>query len=1077
MPAAADEILWEYNTGLSYPDDAERLSNGNTLIADSGNNRIIEVTSDGTIVWDYSTGLNWPRDVERLLNGNTLIADASNNRVIEVASDSTLVWEYSTGLNVPVDADRLSNGNTLIADCCNNRIIEVGTPAPPDLTPTAITPNCGYLFDGNNNEVCALIENNGGPASAFNVSIDINGDIQEVAVLELAEGENITVCVTDSTIRTAGDIVAITVTADCNAEVTEDNETNNVSSISETVMYNGYNGKRYTGGEDITTKMTFDLNGDLVYSAGDSYYASGSGGWTNIDVAWTTSDLPVPATATIKEARLYVPYTYAKDGAMPDNYGMTFNGNPETYDVHYWDTKLYDRTYPYYGMLTYDVTANFSTSGNTANFSSLWSGLPTHSGASMRGMMLVVVYEDATEPRRQIFINEEFDMLGSSKCTTPDKATAWAPITDPSINPAMIASARLITFAPGADGTGTAGEGELIFNGQVWNDEWTDNEVHQIGISDRDVTAYLQSTGNEAGFQSNSDWMEASNAILIVEENIFSNNVYLEPADSGVPYCNETIVQIYADTVDLWQIGQINLTYTHCCANVTGYEASPTFSGANGQSTWDSSVDGEEWLTFKIFDPADMVSGTVLIGNLTIHCCDESYCETLLHFAREGEAPAERISKLSDNYGAPLTDIGWHDGTFTCMNLPDLVITEVYGEQQGIGDDYIVHYTVTNEGNAPAAAGHTTTLSIGEIGGPYIYVEDQALLDILAPGQSYTGTFSEVLTMTAPNDEMKVCADTGSDVMELDETNNCEISIYPAGIEISVNAPGNGIDECVDFQEQFTVNIDVDTRNIPVYGIEYVLSFDNEVLHAEWQNEGTFLSQGGVETTMYINTIDNGAGTISFAATRVGDVGGAIDPGTLAVIKFTAIQQGGSSDLILSGVVAANMYGNEIDPVDLIDDSVCVSSNIPPVAAGKSMHKYNNDGQKYICKVYYDPDGSLVNWRWSFGDGNYGTGESVDHIYQSWKWNGASYDPFKVNLTVTDDGEPNQLDNTTGFDVIVYTAGDANGDGKVNILDATIVAYCWEGNDRGSKADLNNDRKVNILDAVIIGTCWGHTAW
>ena len=54
------------------------------------------------------------------------------------------------------------------------------------------------------------------------------------------------------------------------------------------------------------------------------------------------------------------------------------------------------------------------------------------------------------------------------------------------------------------------------------------------------------------------------------------------------------------------------------------------------------------------------------------------------------------------------------------------------------------------------------------------------------------------------------------------------------------------------------------------------------------------------------------------------------------------------------------------------------------------MHKYNNDGQKYLCKVYfngtesYDPDGSLVNWRWSFGDGNYGTGESVDHVYQSW---------------------------------------------------------------------------------------------
>jgi hypothetical protein len=322
--------------------------------------------------------------------------------------------------------------------------------------------------------------------------------------------------------------------------------------------------------------------------------------------------------------------------------------------------------------------------------------------------------------------------------------------------------------------------------------------------------------------------------------------------------------------------------------------------------------------------------------------------------------------------------------------------------------------------------------------------------------------------MTTPNDEMKVCADTGSDVMELDESNNCEISIYPAGIELSVIAPGNGTGDCVDFQEQFTVNIDIDTRNIPVYGIQYVLSFNNEVLHAEWQNEGTFLNQGGVETTMYINTIDNGAGTISFAATRVGDVGGAIDPGTLAVIKFTAIKQGASSTLILSDVVAANVVGNEIDPVDLVNDTVCVSSNMAPVAIGESLHMYNNDGQKYICKVYfdgtdsYDEDGTIVNWRWSFGDGNYGTGNVKDHVYQSWNWNTETeeYEPFMVSLTVTDDGDPHQLDNTTFFDVMVYTAGDANADGKVNILDATIVglewgqttdcsgAYCWEGNGR-----------------------------
>jgi len=37
---------------------------------------------------------------------------------------------------------------------------------------------------------------------------------------------------------------------------------------------NGYMGKRYTGGDDINTWDTFELNGNLTYSLGDSYYLS-----------------------------------------------------------------------------------------------------------------------------------------------------------------------------------------------------------------------------------------------------------------------------------------------------------------------------------------------------------------------------------------------------------------------------------------------------------------------------------------------------------------------------------------------------------------------------------------------------------------------------------------------------------------------------------------------------------------------------------------------------------------------------------------------------------------------------------
>ncbi|UCD14653.1 MAG: PQQ-binding-like beta-propeller repeat protein [Thermoplasmatales archaeon] len=119
--------VWN-KSGLNVPQDAERLSNGNTLVTEYGGERVIEVNSDGHIVWQ-KTGLNAPVDAERLSNGNTLIAEFGANRVIEVDTDGNIVWQ-KTGVSSPFDAERLSNGNTLIAEAelyPDGRVIEVDT--------------------------------------------------------------------------------------------------------------------------------------------------------------------------------------------------------------------------------------------------------------------------------------------------------------------------------------------------------------------------------------------------------------------------------------------------------------------------------------------------------------------------------------------------------------------------------------------------------------------------------------------------------------------------------------------------------------------------------------------------------------------------------------------------------------------------------------------------------------------------------------------------------------------------------------------------------------------------------------
>jgi hypothetical protein len=403
--------------------------------------------------------------------------------------------------------------------------------AAPDMSVKSVSLNCGYLFGNESNNLSAVIENIGsGAAGASHASFVLSDGYSEtVAVPVLGAGNNTTVSITDPTIRNSGDFVTITVASDCYGDVTEDDESNNETTLDATVVNNGYKGKTYTGGANITTWKTYDLNGDLIYSAGDSYYLSAYSNkhWTGYSVNWAASDLPVPAAATVVEARLYVPYTYAKANVMPDEVSLDFNGIAQTRDVHYCDAKMYATSVPY-GMLAYNVTDDFNADGNIANLTNSHSG---GGNVSMRGMLLVVTYEDASEQRRQISVNEGFDLLygGSGQCTTPDEATAWAPITGLTIDPSTIAGARLITCAPGADPT----EGELIFNGQVWADEWNDNSAHQIGVSDREVTPYLQQADNVVGFQSSGDYMEASNAILILEE----GDPWADSDSDGVPDC------------------------------------------------------------------------------------------------------------------------------------------------------------------------------------------------------------------------------------------------------------------------------------------------------------------------------------------------------------------------------------------------------------------------------------------------------------------------------------------------------------------------------------------------------------
>ncbi len=148
MVDPSGKIFWQYGQAgvagsdvnqLNTPVGAAFLPYGNILICDQGNHRVIEVSMiSKTIVWQHGTTgtsgigrnhLRSPGSAQLLDNGNILIADTGNNRVVEVSRRHGTVWRYGDSdsdgsLNGPSFACRLENGNTLIADSGNNRILE-----------------------------------------------------------------------------------------------------------------------------------------------------------------------------------------------------------------------------------------------------------------------------------------------------------------------------------------------------------------------------------------------------------------------------------------------------------------------------------------------------------------------------------------------------------------------------------------------------------------------------------------------------------------------------------------------------------------------------------------------------------------------------------------------------------------------------------------------------------------------------------------------------------------------------------------------------------------------------------------
>ena len=114
---------------------------------------------------------------------------------------------------------------------------------------------------------------------------------------------------------------------------------------------------------------------------------------------------------------------------------------------------------------------------------------------------------------------------------------------------------------------------------------------------------------------------------------------------------------------------------------------------------------------------------------------------------------------------------------------------------------------------------------------------------------------------------------------------------------------------------EFTVDVTLKSQ-AQIFAAEFALYFDTDAFQFISVTEGNYLKQGGVSTFPVIGTNSSDKGRIQFAATRVGTQTGATGQGTLATLKFKALNSSSSKFggyLFLDEFTTSSSNGTEIE--------------------------------------------------------------------------------------------------------------------------------------------------------------------
>jgi outer membrane protein assembly factor BamB len=132
---ATGRLIWQFGRYdrigsargmLHTPDDAYPLANGDIVVADIENCRVLEIAADKSIVRQWGTtgdcrdapphALARPNGDTPLPDGGLLITEITGSRVVRLAADGHVVFDIHVPVAYPSDAQLDSHGDVVVAD-------------------------------------------------------------------------------------------------------------------------------------------------------------------------------------------------------------------------------------------------------------------------------------------------------------------------------------------------------------------------------------------------------------------------------------------------------------------------------------------------------------------------------------------------------------------------------------------------------------------------------------------------------------------------------------------------------------------------------------------------------------------------------------------------------------------------------------------------------------------------------------------------------------------------------------------------------------------------------------------------